>query len=316
MILIRKDKLTIGHLSTAYHTSYILMENDDLANDLKVDINWILFGTGPAMVKAFKEEKLDIGYMGLPPAIIGIAQKVPIICIAGGHVEGTIVVAKRGYKTQKQLDNDLNRVFSQFKGKTIGVPSKGSIHDVILNYYLKRFNLLEEITIKNYEQAEFIAMDMRDGFLEAGVGTPALAVFTSTILESHLIIEAKELWPNNPSYGIFVHKKFIQNNIELVLKFLTHHKNASYLLRDSPSIAAEKISKSFEIIDKNYVEAVLKISPKYCIALSEGYIQATMKFIKTLHNLGYIKKNLKQEDIFDLNLVNKVHPEPDHYSFK
>ncbi|MFX1320476.1 MAG: ABC transporter substrate-binding protein [Promethearchaeota archaeon] len=314
MIYIKKNRLNIGHLSTAYHTNYILMESEDLNKDLKADINWVLFGTGPAMVKAFKENKLDIGYMGLPPAIIGIAESVPIICVAGGHVEGTIVVAKRVYNTQQQLDNDLNRVFSQFKGKTIGVPSKGSIHDVILNFYLEKYNLLEEIQIKNYEQAEFIALDMREGLLEAGVGTPALAVFTSTILESHLIIEAKELWPNNPSYGIFVHKKLIQNNPELILKFLTHHKNASNLLRESPAVAAEKIVKSFKIIDKNYAEAVLKISPKYCIALSEGYIRATMKFVKTLYNLGYIKKNLKIQDIFNYRFINKLHPEPEHYS--
>ncbi|MFX0042491.1 MAG: ABC transporter substrate-binding protein [Candidatus Hodarchaeota archaeon] len=314
MIYIKKNKLNIGHLSTAYHTNYILMESENLNKDLKADINWILFGTGPAMVKAFKENKLDIGYMGLPPAIIGIAERVPIICVAGGHVEGTIVVAKRIFKTQQQLDNDLSRVFSQFKGKTIGVPSKGSIHDVILNYYLEKYNLLEEIAIKNYEQAEFIALDMREGLLEAGVGTPALAVFTSTILGSHLIIEAKELWSNNPSYGIFVHKKLIQKNDELILKFLTHHKNASNLLRESPAVAAEKIAKSFEIIDKNYAEAILKISPKYCISLSEGYINATMKFVKTLYNLGYIKKNLKIKDIFNQRFINKVHPEPEHYS--
>ena len=72
MILIKKKELNIGHLSTAYHTNYILMETEDLRKDLKLNINWILFGTGPAMVKAFKVEKLDVGYMGLPPAIIGI----------------------------------------------------------------------------------------------------------------------------------------------------------------------------------------------------------------------------------------------------
>ena len=178
MIHIKKDKINIGHLSTAYHTNYILMETEDLRKDLKIGINWILFGTGPAMVKAFKEEKLDIGYMGLPPAIIGIDQGAPIKCIAGGHVEGTIMVAKRKYNTQEQLDNSLNRVFSQFKGKSIGVPSKGSIHDVILKHYLRKYYLLNEITVNNYEQAEFIAKDMKENILEAGVGTPALAVFT------------------------------------------------------------------------------------------------------------------------------------------
>jgi NitT/TauT family transport system substrate-binding protein len=314
VILINKDKLNIGHLSTAYHTNYVLMESEDLTKDLKIEVNWILFGTGPAMVKAFREEKLDIGYMGLPPAIIGIDQGVPIKCVAGGHVEGTIMIAKMEYKTQKQLDNSLKRVFSQFKGKSIGVPSKGSIHDVILAFYLEKFNLLDEIKVINYNQAEFIAKDMKEGILEAGVGTPALAVFASTILESQLIIEAKELWSNNPSYGIFIHEKLIQRDPELLLKFLYHHKEASHLLRNSPFTAAEKIAKTFEIIDKNYAESVLKISPKYCIALSEGYVKSTMRFVKTLYNLEYISQKLKLKDIFDSRFVNKVHPEPAHYS--
>ncbi|MFW9971794.1 MAG: ABC transporter substrate-binding protein [Candidatus Odinarchaeota archaeon] len=309
-----KNELTIGHLSTAYHTNYVLMENEDLRKDLNIDIKWILFGTGPAMVKAFKEEKLDIGYMGLPPAIIAIDQGVPIKCIAGGHVEGTVMVAKKKYYTIKQLDNDLYKVLNQFRKKTIGVPSKGSIHDVILNYYLEKFNLSHEIFVKHYKQAEFIAKDMRDGILEAGVGTPALAVFASTILESHLVIEPKYLWPNNPSYGIFAHEDLIQSNPEIISKFLFYHKKASDLLRNSPSLAAEKISKTFEIIDKNYALAVLKISPKYCISLSEDYINATMDFVKTLYNLKYIKKLINLDNIFDLEFVKKIHPESEHYS--
>ncbi|MFX0155685.1 MAG: ABC transporter substrate-binding protein [Candidatus Hodarchaeota archaeon] len=309
----KKNKLNIGHLSTAYHTNYVLMENEELIRDLQTDIDWILFGTGPAMVKAFKDEKLDIGYMGLPPAIIGIDQGVPIKCVAGGHVEGTIMVAKKQYNTQKQLDNNLNKTFSQFKGKTIGVPSKGSIHDVILNYYIEKFNLLDEINVKNYGQAEFIAKDMRDGILEAGVGTPALAVFASTILDSHLIIAAKDLWVNNPSYGIFVHKRLMRDDPNIIIKFLNHHKSASKLLRTSPVIAAEIISKTFDVIDKKYAEAVLKISPKYCISLSEGYIEATMKFVDILYKLKYINQKLKFKDIFDSRFIKKVHPEPDHY---
>ncbi|MFX0073035.1 MAG: ABC transporter substrate-binding protein [Candidatus Hermodarchaeota archaeon] len=312
--MIKDKKLNIGHLSTAYHTNYLLMENEDLKEELETEIIWTLFGTGPAMVKAFKEERLDIGYMGLPPAIVGIDQGVPIKCIAGGHVEGTIMVAKTQYKRKNQLDNSLNRAFSQFKGKAIGVPSKGSIHDVILNYYLDKFDLLNDIKVKNYGQAEFIAKEMREGLLEAGIGTPALAVFASTLMKTQLVIEAKDLMPNNPSYGIFAHKKLIQSHPDIILKFLNFHKNASYLLRTSPSIAAEKISKTFEIIDKNYAEEVLKISPKYCISLSEGYIESTGEFIKNLYNLGYIKKLLKNREIFDFNFVKKIHPEPEHYS--
>jgi NitT/TauT family transport system substrate-binding protein len=285
VIFVRKNKLNIGHLSTAYHTNFILMESDDLGNDLKIDINWILFGTGPAMIEAFKNKKLDIGYMGLPPAIIGIDKGVPIKCVAGGHVEGTIMIAKKEYKEMNQLDNNMAEVFSQFKGKLIGVTSKGSIHEVILSHFLKKYDLSNDVEVKNYGQAEFIALNMKKGILDAGVGTPALAVFASTLLNSHIIIEPKHLWANNPSYGVFFHENLIENYPDIIIEFLNHHKKASYLLRNSQSLAAEKISKSFEIIDKNYAESVLKISPKYCISLSENYISATMEFVKTLKNL-------------------------------
>ena len=290
------------------------MGNKDLDKDFNMEIQWKLFGTGPAMVKAFQNKKLDIGYMGLPPAIIGIDKGTPIKCVAGGHVEGTIMVASKTYKTMVHLNNNLSDVFSQFKGHPIGVPSKGSIHDVILNFYLKKYNLLDEVEVKHYKQAEFIATDMQKGILEGGVGTPALAVFASTIFDSHLIIPPEFLWKDNPSYGIFFHEDIIDKKPEIVLKFLNHNKAASLMLRESPTKAAEIISTTFEILTESYVSAVLKISPKYCIALSEGYVKSTMEFVKTLKDLGYIKKDFRINDIFDFKFIQEVHPESEHYS--
>ena len=290
------------------------MGNKDLNNDFNLELRWELFGTGPAMVKAFQNKKLDIGYMGLPPAIIGIDKGAPIKCVAGGHVEGTIMVASKKYKTMAYLNNNLSETFSQFKGQAIGVPSKGSIHDVILNFYLKKYELLDDVEVKHYKQAEFIATDMQKGILEGGVGTPALAVFTSTIFDSHLIVPPEFLWKDNPSYGIFFHEDIIDKEPEIVLKFLNHNKNASLMLRESPTRAAEIISTTFEILTENYVSAVLEISPKYCIALSEGYVKSTMEFVRTLKDLGYIKKDLRSADIFNSSFIQEVHPESEHYS--
>jgi len=290
------------------------MGEKDLKKDFNKEIQWKLFGTGPAMTKAFQKKQLDIGYMGLPPAIIGIEKGVPIKCVTGGHVEGTIMVASKDYETMAQLNNNISDVFSQFKGSTIGVPSKGSIHDVILNFYLKKCDLIEEIEVKHYKQAEFIATDMQKGIVEGGVGTPALAVFSSTIFDSHLIIPPEFLWKDNPSYGIFFHEDIIENDPEIVIKFLSYNKEASFLLRESPSKAANIISHTFDILTEKYVLEVLKISPKYCIALSDGYIKSTIEFVNVLKDLGYIKKTLRINEIFDTSFLQEVHPEPEHYS--
>ena len=308
-----KNRLSIGHLSTCYHSNFILMQNDDLKTQLGVEVDWKLFGTGPEMVAAFKNNELDIGYIGLPPAIIGIEQGVPIKCVAGGHVEGTILCAKKKYKDDTQLDNNLRKVMSQFKGAAIGVPAKGSIHDVILNFYLDKYNLQGEIEVINYAQPELIALDMKKNKLEGGVGTPCLSVFAATLLESRLIIRADNLWDNNPSYGVFFHENLIRKNPELVLGFLALHKKSATLLRKTPDMAAELIADTIEMATEEYIKEVLKISPKYCIALSEGYVKSTMEFVGALHRLGYIKRSLNVDEIFEFRFVEKVHPEHHHY---
>jgi NitT/TauT family transport system substrate-binding protein len=313
MVKMGKNTLSIGHLSTCYHSNFILMQDDDLKTQLGVEVDWNIFGTGPEMVEAFKNNELDIGYIGLPPAIIGIERGVPIKCVAGGHVEGTIMCAKKKYKDDTQLDRNLRKVMSQFKGAAIGVPAKGSIHDVILSYYMDKYKLQDEIEVINYAYPELIALDMKKNKLEAGVGTPCLAVFASTLLESRLIIQADNLWDNNPSYGVFFHENLIKNNSELVLGFLAFHKKSATLLRKSPDMAAKLIADTVEMTTEEFVKEVLKISPKYCIALSEGYVKSTMEFIGALHKLGYIKRTLDVEEIFEFRFVEKVHPEHHHY---
>ncbi|MFQ5484605.1 MAG: ABC transporter substrate-binding protein [Desulfobacterales bacterium] len=308
-----KNRLSIGHLSTCYHSNFILMQDDDLATQLDAEMEWNMFGTGPEMVAAFRNNELDIGYLGLPPAIIGIEKGVKIKCVAGGHVEGTVMCAKKKYKDDLQLDNNLSEVLSQFKGSAIGVPAKGSIHDVILSFFIEKYNLQNDIEVIHYQQPEIIALDMKKNRLEGGVGTPCLAVFAETLLESRLVIRANHLWDNNPSYGVFFHDDVIEKYPDYVPKFLALHKKSASLIRQAPDDAAKIIAKTVDMATEEYIKKVLSISPKYCIALSNGYVTSTMEFVGALHRLGYIKRKPDIEDIFDFQFVEKVHPENHHY---
>ncbi|MCS7144656.1 MAG: hypothetical protein NZ879_06515, partial [Archaeoglobaceae archaeon] len=78
--------MRIGYLSTAYHTSHLLRE--------KVKAEWKLFSTGIEIVKAFKENRIDLAYVGLTPVIYAKNSGLEIICIAGGHVEGTVIAGR------------------------------------------------------------------------------------------------------------------------------------------------------------------------------------------------------------------------------
>ncbi len=297
----------IGYLSTIYHTSFILKnETFDYLNDHELE--WSLYPTGPAMMESFAKGETDIGYIGLPPVMIRLENGLKLKCIGGGHIEGTIMVAPNSYKTYDELGS-LKSVLKQFIGETIGTPSRGCIHDVIISELTKEY----DITIKNFEWADFIPDAIEEGEIAAGVGTPSLATVTRNQLNTNITIPPNKLWPYNPSYGIVVREELITESPEFIIQFLKAHEKACNLIRFQPENAAEIAYEEVEVISKDFILNTYKISPKYCSSLPEAYITSTLKFIPVLRNLGYMQGNLKEEDIFELEFIQKTHPEPAHY---
>jgi ABC-type nitrate/sulfonate/bicarbonate transport systems, periplasmic components len=297
----------IGYLSTIYHTSFIL-KNEPLGNLNNYDLKWSLFATGPAMKDAFASGDLDVGYIGLPPIMIGIENGLKVKCVGGGHVEGTVMVAPKYYKTFDELGS-LSAVLKQFEGNTIGTPSKGCIHDVIIRELTKDL----DIEIKNFPWADFIPDAVEEGEIAAGVGTPSLASVTSRRFDSSIVIPPNKLWPYNPSYGIVVREELINESPEFITDFLKAHEDACNLVRLNPEQAAEIALKEVEVVSKDFVLDTYKISPKYCASIPDEYIESTLKFIPVLQRLGYMNNDLKQENIFNLKFIKEIHPEPVHY---
>ncbi len=301
--------INIGHLSTVYHTSFILMGTDWLEK-AGIHANWKLFASGPDIVKAFAKEEIDLGYIGLPPAIIGIDRGIDIKCIAGGHVEGTVLVAQKKYRTLEEL-KDINAVLAQFEGEVIGSPPRGSIHDVIINNAIREAKL--DIGVKNFAWTDFVLEALADNEVEAAVGTPSLAVAASRACGAKIVIPPDALWRNNPSYGIVVRKALMQEH-EVILRFLEMHEKASNFIRKRPQAAAKIVSKLVGIVDEDFVLEAYRISPKYCAALSPEFVRSTMAFVPVLHRLGYISKLLKENEIFEYSFIDSVHKEQPHYN--
>lgn len=304
--------MRIGHLSTFYHTAIILMAQGDTNKRLGMDIDWRLFGAGPAIVDAFEKGGLDLAYIGLPPAIIGIERGVDIKCIAGGHIEGTVLSGKIEFRGFPEID-DLGEILKQFSGLKIGVPGKGSIHDVIITECLEIFNLRQEIEVVNFRWADEVVEAMAKGNISAATGTPALAVAVKRYANGKILYPPSKLWPDNPSYGILVDGRFLNKERKISERFLVIHEEATAFIRNNPRKAAKLISDYVGLVDEEFVMETIKISPKYCAMITDGYISSTMEFVKALKRLGYIKREVGSDEIFDISLIRKIHPEKDHY---
>lgn len=307
-------KIRIGHLSTFYHTAIILMADGKLQEALGADVEWRLFGTGPGIVKAFESSELDIAYIGLPPALIGIDRGMKIKCVAGGHMEGTVICGKKRYKGFPEIE-DLGEILAQFRGGKIGVPGKGSIHDVILAESLLKYNLDGDIEVVNFSWADQLTEAVVRDEVSAAFGTPALAAALKHYAGGRVLYPPALLWPNNPSYGILAENRFLQDYGEILEKFLVQHERATSVLRDNPREAAGAISRFLGFVDEGLVLDALKISPRYCAKLTAGYVSSTMTFAGVMKSMGYLRRDISAEEIFETSFIDRVHPEKDHYAF-
>ncbi len=305
-------KLRIGHLSTFYHTAIILMARQDTDERLGANAEWTLFGTGPAIMQAFRKGELDLAYIGLPPAIIGMDQGIKVVCVAGGHVEGTVMAGKAQWTGYPDAD-DLGAILRQFRGRRIGVPGKGSIHDVILKDCIERHGLEQQIEIVNFPWADLVTEAVVNDDVAAAFGTPALAVAISRFAGGKVLYPASRLWPNNPSYGIVADTRYAAGEPLVLEKFLRLHEEATEFIRKRPGEAARMIADYVGIVDEDFVLDTLGVSPKYCAQLTEGYIASTMKFVPVLKQKGYIRSDIARDRIFSRGIIRRIHPEKDHY---
>jgi NitT/TauT family transport system substrate-binding protein len=300
--------VTIGHLSTFYHTSFIL-EGTGWLNDAGLDVEWQLFASGPDMMNAFEAGAIDLGYLGLPPTIIGISRGAQLKCVGGGHMEGTVMIAKDKYGGVNQL-GDVQAVLQQFEGGVLGPPPRGSIHDVIARDLIGRLGL--DIEVENFPWADYVLEALIDDEIAVAAGTPPLAVIARRYGGAKIVVPPHLLWPNNPSYGIIARKELMVRP-EVITTFLEKHEQASRMIREDPRKAAEIVSKLTGTVDPEFVQETYAISPKYCAALSPEYISSTMAFVKVLEDLGYISRPVSEGEIFERAFIDKVHPERSHY---
>ena len=264
------------------------------------------------MIKAFTRGELDIGYIGLPPAMIGISRGLSLRCVAGGHMEGTVFTAGKDFKTFQELGS-VKKTLTQFKGRTVGTPTKGSIHDVIIRNLLEKSHLQSDVTVRNFSWADEILEAMEDGEVDGGVGTPPLAILAQRLMDTRLILPPRLMWPHNPSYGIVTTVDAIHGLPALVEGFLALHEEACNLIRTSPKKAAEVTAKTLGVVDKDFILEVYAVSPKYCASLSKEYVNSALSFVPFLKKMGYISSPIKAKSVFHTDFIEKIHPERPHY---
>jgi NitT/TauT family transport system substrate-binding protein len=135
------------------------------------------------------EHDMRIGYLGLPPAMIGISRGLGIRCVAGGHVEGTVLISPKSFQGKATIGD----ILAKFRDRCIGTPGRWTIHDVILKKLISQSGLSSQVEVRNFDYADFIVDAMADGEIDGSCDTPPLAVLARRQIGAGILIPPSQM---------------------------------------------------------------------------------------------------------------------------
>ena len=287
-----KLKVRIGYLQSDLHhlPAFVALEKKYFQDaGLTVEVAGV-FRAGPELMSAFAANELDIGYVGLAPAITAMANGTAAVrYIAQVNREGSaIVVAK---------ESPYNKV-ADLQGKVVTIPGHATMQDFLLRKAFKQervpFDAVKLLVLKPPEMIAALDKKDIDAFI-AWEPYPAKAVLGNS---GKVLINSHDIWPDHPCCVVISTDKFIKEHQSLVNKFQDVHKRACDFISGNQEDAIN-IGVKYTGMEK---ETIRKALP---IILYNGNLKREnlTEFIVFLKELRYIKP-----DSSDTNLIYNFAP--------
>ena len=285
-------KIRIGFLQSDLHhlPAFVAVEKKYFQDaGLNVEVAGV-FRAGPELMSAFAANELDIGYVGLAPAITAVANGTAAVrYIAQVNREGSaIVVAK---------DAPYNKV-ADLQGKVVTIPGHATMQDFLLRKAFKNedisFNKIKLLVLKPPEMIPALDKGDIDAFI-AWEPYPAKAVTGNT---GRVLMSSHAIWPDHPCCVAVSSDAFIKTHQEVINKFQDVHKRACDFIGSNQEEAID-IGMKYTGMDKQTVRKAL------AAILYNGDLkrEKLSEFIDFLKELRYIKP-----DNSDTNLIYNFAP--------
>lgn len=188
-----------------------------------------IFKAGPELMSAFASGALDIGYVGVAPAVVAaLNAKADVSILAQANLEGSGLVVRK--------DSDV-RSLSDLVGGTVAVPGYGQVQDLLFRKALANNKLSpSDFRILIIKPPEMIAA-LQARQIDAMVAWEPHITFAVTRGAGRRLLDSKDIWPGHPCCVLVVNKTFKQTHPETVQSFVRAHVDAYNFIMDHPDEA-------------------------------------------------------------------------------
>jgi len=255
-----------------------------------------VFPSGPPEMAAMQAGELDIAYVGAAPVLTSLATGLDAKIVAGVNTQGSDLVVR----------NDLDYTGAQsLKGMTIATFPAGSIQDTILRDWLRKNNLTPDVDVfvKGMTPGDAVTAITAGKVDAIFLPTPS----PSTVVnqgKGKIVVQSGEMYPNHTCCVLVVSGKMIREHPEIVRQIIKTNDKAVLWNEQNPGEAAaiystktgaklEDVTASLKEWDGNWAS-----DPNIIVA-------PVLDYAKIQYDLGYIKKPLTKDEIFDLTFYTK-----------
>jgi len=287
--------------STHQLAEYTAMEKgwwqQDLAPLGVVTVTDKIFPTGAPEMQAMLAGDIDVAYVGAAPVLSAISTGLDAKIVAGVNNQGSDLVVR----------NDLDYKDPQsLKGMTIATYPAGTIQDTVLRNWLKQNNISpdKDVTIKGMSTPGDAVTAITAGKVDAVfLPTPHPSVVVNQG-KGKIVVRSGEMYPNHTCCVLVVSGKLIRERPDIVRQIVkTNDKAVLYNeqnLDEAAAIFANKTGSKLEDVKASLNEWDGSWASDPTII-----INPVLDYAKIQYELGYIKKPLTKDDLFDLSFYQK-----------
>ena len=251
-----------------------------------IEVNWVRLGNTAAIREAILGGSVDIGFMGIPPFLIGWDKGMEWKIFTGLSKAEIGLVTWRG---------DIKSLADFSPDDRIALPQPGSIQHILLS-------MAAEKQLGQYDifDNQLVAMKHPDGMSALLTRRDVAAHFTSPpyimmeLLEPDmkLVLDGREAMGSNFTFiAGTVTNKFSSIHPELISVIRDSIDSAVKVIRETPEDAVAILKKEYQIPDETLLTYLTEGSLEY-----SSELEGLEEFILFMKQKGYIEKSPENID--------------------
>lgn len=264
-----------------------LREALDGAGLSTVTIEWKRLGNTTAIREAMLSEDLDIGFVGIPPFLIGVDNGMDWRIISGiSQTPSALIASSKAVDSLEAID-DSTRII---------VPQPGSIQHILLSMYAKRMYG----DSKKYDH-QLVAMSHPDGYTAMRTGASNTLHFTTPpFMQQEMKLEnATVLLDGETCFGgpftfiVGICPERIYDNPKIYTAFKNALEKSIEFIGTYPEDALEVLSESYD-----YSEADLKAYMDHPQMIYETDVRGLDAFVSFMVEEEMLSDSILNSDLY------------------